>query len=69
MKTEFSSANSLMISSVGLFYRAMMNRVKTLQQFDFPTEIILQNRDMATSVGIANGIRCFVGLFGNPVVL
>ncbi|MCH2290572.1 MAG: dihydrodipicolinate synthase family protein, partial [SAR324 cluster bacterium] len=69
MMTEFSSADSLMIPSVGPFYGAMMDQAKILQQFDFPTAMILPTRDMTTSVGIANGIRRFVDYFGKPVVL
>ena len=64
MMTEFSSDDSLMIPSVGPFYGAMMDQAKILQQYDFPTVMILPTRDMTTSVGIANGIRRFVDYFG-----
>ena len=67
MMTEFSSADSLMIPSVGPLYGAMMDQAKILQQFDFPTAMILPTRDMTTSVGIANGIRRFVDYFGNQL--
>ena len=69
MITEFSSADSLMIPSVGPFYGAMMDQAKILKQYDFPTVMILPTRDMTTSIGIANGIRRFVDYFGKPVAL
>ena len=69
MMTEFSSADSLMIPSVGPFYGAMMDQAKILKHYDFPTVMILPYRDMTTSIGIANGIRRFVDYFGKPVVL
>ena len=60
---------TLMIPSVGPAYGMMMDQAAVLRDFDFPTAMILPQRDQCTFAGIASGVRRFVESFGRPAVL
>lgn len=66
---ESAAPTSLMIPSVGPTYGIMMDQVEILKQFDFPTVMILPQKEIADEKGIATGIRKFAEAFGKPVVL
>lgn len=66
---ESAAPTSLMIPSVGPTYGIMMDQVEILKQFDFPTVMILPQKEIADEKGIATGIRKFAEAYGKPVVL
>ena len=66
---DSAAPTSLMIPSVGPTYGIMMDQVEILKQFDFPTAMILPQKEIADEKGIATGIRKFAEAFGKPVVL
>jgi len=61
--------DSLVVPSVGPAFGTMMDQAKALRDFQFPTAMILPQRDVASSSGIVEGVRRFVDAFGAPVVL
>lgn len=67
--TETAGDRTLMIPSVGPAYGTMMDQAAILRDYDFPTAMILPQRDQCTSSGIATGVRRFVESFGRPAVL
>ncbi|MCA9077155.1 MAG: dihydrodipicolinate synthase family protein [Planctomycetaceae bacterium] len=67
--SEAAGADTLMIPSVGPAYGTMMDQAAFLRDFDFPTAMILPQRDQCTFSGIATGVRRFVDSFGRPAVL
>lgn len=66
---ESAAPTSLMIPSVGPTYGIMMDQVEILKQFNFPTVMILPQKEIADEKGIATGIRKFVEAYGKPIVL
>ena len=69
MLTETAGRDSLVVPSVGPSYGTMMDQASVLADFDFPTVMILPQRDVVDPQGIASGIRRFVDAFGKPIVL
>lgn len=69
MLVEAAAANTLVVPAVGPTYGVMMDQAEVLKDFDFPTAMILPQRDIADAVGIASGIRRFVEAYGKPIVL
>lgn len=69
MMTDLAGENTLMIPSVGPAYGMMMDQVRILREFDFPTAMILPTRDVVTSNGVASAVRHFVEAFSKPAVL
>jgi dihydrodipicolinate synthase/N-acetylneuraminate lyase len=47
----------------------MMDQVEVLKDFDFPTVMILPQKEIADASGIATGIRRFAEAYGKPIVL
>lgn len=69
MLTGLAPPGALMIPSVGPAFGTMLDQAAVLREFRFPTAMILPTRDMATSDGIATGVRRFVEAAGRPAVL
>lgn len=69
MLTEIVSDNTLVVPAVGPTYGMMMDQAEVLKDFDFPTVMILPQRDVTDPAGIATGIRKFVEAYGKPIVL
>lgn len=69
MLTDLAPPDALMIPSVGPMFGAMMDQAAILREFRFPTAMILPTRDMATSDGVATGVRKFVEATGRRAVL
>ncbi len=69
MLSEVAGESTLVVPSVGPSFGMMMDQAEVLQQFDFPTVMVLPQRDIADAAGIANGIRRFVDSYGKPIVL
>ncbi|MFL2869527.1 MAG: dihydrodipicolinate synthase family protein [Pirellulaceae bacterium] len=66
---EEAADETWIIPSVGPGYGTMMDQAAVLREFDFPTAMILPQQGVATSVGIAKGVRHFVEAVGKPAVL
>jgi dihydrodipicolinate synthase/N-acetylneuraminate lyase len=69
MLVESSAADTLVIPSVGPAYGTMMDQAEILKEYDFPTAMILPQRDVCTPQGVAVGVRHFVERMGQPAVL
>ncbi len=67
--TEIAGENTLIVPSVGPAFGTMMDQVDVLSDFEFPTVMILPQKDIADAGGIASGIRRFVEAYGKPIVL
>jgi dihydrodipicolinate synthase/N-acetylneuraminate lyase len=63
------SQRTMVVPSVGPTYGLMMDHADVLADFDFPTVMILPQRDIADATGIVRGIRSFAEKLGKPVVL
>ena len=57
------------IPSVGPTYGIMMDQAEILKDFDFPTVMILPQKEIADEAGIATGVRHFAEKYGKPIVL
>ncbi len=66
---DIASQQTLVIPSVGPAFGLMMDQAAILRDFAFPTAMILPQREISTSDGIAAGTRRFAERFGKPVVL
>ncbi|MCC6511574.1 MAG: dihydrodipicolinate synthase family protein [Pirellulaceae bacterium] len=66
---EVSAADTLVIPSVGPAFGTMMDQADVLADFDFPTVMILPQREIADATGIARGVRLFAEKYGRPIVL
>ncbi len=66
---EIAGEQTLVIPSVGPAYGTMMDQAEVLADFDFPTVMILPQKEVADAQGIVAGIRRFVDLYGKPIVL
>ena len=57
------------IPSVGPAFGTMMDQATMLRDFQFPTAMVLPQREIADETGIATGIRLFAEKYGKPIVL
>lgn len=64
-----SAGDTLIVPSVGPAYGTMMDQISTLQNFDFPTVMVLPMQGLTTDAGVATGFRKFVEALGKPAVL
>ncbi len=69
MLVETAAQETLIVPAVGPAYGTMMDQAEVLHDFDFPTVMILPQKDIADAQGIAGGIRRFVESYGKPIVL
>jgi dihydrodipicolinate synthase/N-acetylneuraminate lyase len=69
MLHESVSPQTTVIPSVGPTYGLMMDHAEVLADFDFPTAMILPQRDITDWQGIVRGIRSFAEKYGKPLVL
>ena len=69
MLVEIAGEQTLIVPSVGPAYGTMMDQVEVLADFDFPTVMLLPQKEVADPSGIAAGIRRFVDAYGKPIVL
>lgn len=66
---ESAADSTLVVPSVGPAYGTMMDQAPILREFDFPTVMILPQKEIADQLGLARGIRNFAESFGKPIVL
>ena len=69
MLANAAAENTWIIPSVGPTYGTMMDQAEVLKDFDFPTVMILPQKEVADEHGIATGVRLFVEQYGKPIVL
>ncbi len=69
MLADAASQNTWIVPSVGPTYGIMMDQAQVLKDYDFPTVMILPQKEIADEAGIATGIRLFVEQYGKPIVL
>jgi len=69
MISELAAEKTLVIPAVGPAYGTMMDQVDILKDFDFPTVMVLPQRDVITSSGFATGVRHLAERLGKPIVL
>jgi dihydrodipicolinate synthase/N-acetylneuraminate lyase len=69
MLAEIAGENTLIVPSVGPAFGMMMDQAEVLRDFDFPTVMVLPQREIADENGLATGIRLFAEAYGKPVVL
>lgn len=69
MLTQIVGEQTLAIPSVGPSYGMMMDQVGILRDFEFPTVMVLPQKEVADPAGIASGIRRFVEAYERPIVL
>lgn len=67
--TEVAAEQTLVIPSVGPAFGTMMDQAQVLREFQFPTAMILPQRDICTADGIATAVRMFVEKSQRPAVL
>ena len=64
-----SAEDTLIVPSVGPAYGTMMDQAAVLDDFDFPTVMVLPMQGLTTDAGVAAGFRKFVEAHGKPAVL
>lgn len=67
--SELAAEKTLVIPAVGPAYGTMMDQADVLKEFDFPTVMVLPQRDVITSSGFATGVRHLSEKLGKPIVL
>lgn len=66
---DIAGEETLMIPAVGPAFGTMMDQAEVLKDFDFPTVMLLPQKEIADPDGIAAGIRRFVDAYEKPIVL
>jgi len=69
MLSDLTDQTTSVVPSVGPAYGLMMDQVEVLREFDFPTAMVLPQRDIADDAGIASGIRHAAEKLGRPLVV
>ncbi len=69
MLVDIAAEQTLVIPSVGPAFGTMMDQAEVLADFDFPTVMILPQKEIADASGIASGIRRFTEVYGRPIML
>jgi dihydrodipicolinate synthase/N-acetylneuraminate lyase len=69
MLQESAGPKTWIVPSVGPAFGTMMDQVPILKDFDFPTVMVLPQKEIADEQGIATGIRLFAEQYGKPIVL
>ncbi|MFO1065200.1 MAG: dihydrodipicolinate synthase family protein [Pirellulales bacterium] len=66
---DIAADQTLVVPSVGPAFGTMMDQAEVLLDFDFPTVMILPQKEIADPAGIATGVRIFAEKYGKPIVL
>ena len=69
MLVSAAGEDTLVVPSVGPAYGTTMDQAAILNDFDFPTVMVLPMQGLTTDAGVAAGFRKFVEAFGRPAVL
>jgi dihydrodipicolinate synthase/N-acetylneuraminate lyase len=69
MLSELADGKTSVCPSVGPAYGLMMDQIGMLADFDFPTAMVLPQKEIADDAGIASGIRRAAEAWGRPLVV
>lgn len=69
MISEIAADSSLVIPAIGPAYGTMLDQAEILNDFAFPTAMVLPQRDIVTSAGFSTGVRHLSEKLARPVVL
>ena len=64
-----ASPETLVVPSAGPAFGTMMDQAAVLREFDFPTVMVLPQKEISTAEGVEEGIRRFAQAIDRPVVL
>ena len=67
--SEEAAEDTLVVPSVGPAYGTMMDQLPILNDFNFPTTMVLPMQGVTTDDGVATGFWKFVEAYGKPAVL
>jgi len=67
--SDLADDSTSVVPSIGPAYGLMMDQVEMLADFDFPTAMVLPQRDIADDAGIASAIRNAAERLGRPLVV
>lgn len=67
--SQLAGPSTAVVPAVGPTYGLMMDHAEILKDFDFPTAMVLPQRDITDPIGIARGVRKFAEAYGKPIVL
>lgn len=68
MLSSVASAESWVIPSIGSDYGKLIEQAAILRDYEFPTAMVLPQSGLATSAGIATGIRHAADRAGRPLI-
>ncbi|MFO0921855.1 MAG: dihydrodipicolinate synthase family protein, partial [Pirellulales bacterium] len=66
---RIAGKTTAVVPSVGPSFGLAMDQAEVLKDFDFPTVMLLPQREIADELGIARGVRQFCNRYGKPIVL
>ena len=66
---DAAASETLVIPAIGPAYGTMLDQVAVLRDMPFPTAMVLPQRDVVSSAGLATGVRRVVESYGRPIVL
>ena len=69
MLARLAGAETLVVPSAGPSYGLLLEQATVLRRHRFPTAMVLPQRGITTSVGVADGIREFSQAAGLPVIV
>jgi dihydrodipicolinate synthase/N-acetylneuraminate lyase len=69
MLSDLTDDHTSVVPSIGPAYGLMLDQVEVLADFEFPTAMVLPQRDIADDPGIASGIRHAAEKLGRPLVV
>lgn len=69
MLAEIAGPETLIIPSVGPAFGTMMDQARVYRELRFPTTMVLPQREIVTSAGVAAGVRKFVEAADTKAVL
>ncbi|GAA4436026.1 dihydrodipicolinate synthase family protein [Bremerella cremea] len=67
--SEVPADSTLVIPAIGPAYGTMLDQADILADFNFPTAMVLPQRDVISSAGFSAGVRNVSQRLGKPVVL
>ena len=69
MLARLAGADTLVVPSAGPTYALLLEQARVLRRHSFPTVMVLPQRGITTSRGVADGIREFSQAVGLPVIV
>lgn len=69
MLADLVDESTSVVPSIGPAYGLMMDQIEVLRDFDYPTAMVLPQRDIADDAGIATAIRHAAEAWGRPLVV